>query len=180
MEIKLTEAESQICALLDECTRQLKDAKGISTSCRIAGGWVRDKVNEASTGSESSCLPPRFVPQLLGSQSNDIDIALENMMGVDFAEHFVSFVSLQKHLPVKSVTRIKCNPGQSKHLETGRTTVLGIEMDFVNLRSEEYAEDSRIPTDIVSMRIAGTALYSYRIIGIWYSTSGCLAERHHY
>jgi tRNA nucleotidyltransferase (CCA-adding enzyme) len=72
------------------------------------------------------------------------------MMGVTFAEHFISFVSLKKGLPVKDVKKIERNPDQSKHLETGRTTVLDVEMDFVNLRSEEYAGDSRIPTEIVS------------------------------
>jgi tRNA nucleotidyltransferase (CCA-adding enzyme) len=92
----------------------------------------------------------------LGAQSNDIDIALENMMGVVFAEHFVSFVSSQKYLPVKAVAKIERNPGQSKHLETGRTTVLDVELDFVNLRSEEYAGDSRIPTEIVSVHITRT------------------------
>jgi hypothetical protein len=45
LEVKLTEVESQVCALLDECTQQMKDEKGLSTSCRVAGGWVRDKVN---------------------------------------------------------------------------------------------------------------------------------------
>ena len=70
------------------------------------------------------------------------------MMGTTFAEHFVSFVS-SKNLPVKSVSTIFRNPEQSKHLETARTTVLGVELDFVNLRSESYAEDSRIPTEVV-------------------------------
>ena len=44
MEIKLTEQEDELCALLDECTRSMKEGEGIETSCRIAGGWVRDKV----------------------------------------------------------------------------------------------------------------------------------------
>lgn len=70
-------------------------------------------------------------------------------MGVAFAEHFVDFVSAQKHLPVKAVAKIESNPDQSKHLETARTTVLDTELDFVNLRSEEYADDSRIPTGVV-------------------------------
>lgn len=70
-------------------------------------------------------------------------------MGVVFAEHFVDFVSAQKHLPVKAVAKIESNPDQSKHLETARTTVLDTELDFVNLRSEEYADDSRIPTGVV-------------------------------
>ena len=43
LDIRLTEVESQLCVLLDDCTKQLAE-KGIHTSCRIAGGWVRDKV----------------------------------------------------------------------------------------------------------------------------------------
>ncbi|KAM5531520.1 hypothetical protein V8D89_014845 [Ganoderma adspersum] len=107
----------------------MKEDEGVQTSCRIAGGWVRDK--------------------LLGSQCNDIDIALENMMGVTFAERFVDFCGTTKDLAVKNVAKIESNPDQSKHLETARTTILGIELDFVNLRSEEYAENSRIPTQVV-------------------------------
>ncbi len=39
------------------------------------------------------------------------------------------------------------NPDQSKHLETARMTVAGLELDLVNLRSEKYADQtSRIPT----------------------------------
>ena len=37
------------------------------------------------------------------------------------------------------------NPEQSKHLETARLKLAGLEIDLVNLRSETYA-DSRIPT----------------------------------
>ncbi|KAI0666245.1 hypothetical protein C8Q78DRAFT_1109269 [Trametes maxima] len=128
LEIKLTKEEDELCTLLDQCTQHIKDAEGIETSCRIAGGWVRDK--------------------LLGSQCNDIDIALENMMGVPFAERFVDYCQAVKGLDVKSVAKIESNPDQSKHLETARTTVMDIELDFVNLRSEEYAENSRIPSQV--------------------------------
>ncbi|OCH92693.1 hypothetical protein OBBRIDRAFT_726351 [Obba rivulosa] len=127
MEVRLTETEDQLCTLLDECTRRLKEEKGTQTACRIAGGWVRDK--------------------LLGSESNDIDIALENMMGVPFAEAFVAHCA-EKKMTTKSVARIESNPDQSKHLETARTTILGTELDFVNLRSEEYTANSRIPTQV--------------------------------
>ena len=71
-------------------------------------------------------------------------------MGVSFAERFVEFCRTTKNLTVKNVAKIESNPDQSKHLETARTTILGIELDFVNLRSEEYAENSRIPTQVVS------------------------------
>ncbi|KAH9043849.1 hypothetical protein EDB85DRAFT_2071073 [Lactarius pseudohatsudake] len=127
LDIRLTEVESQLCILLDDCTKQLAE-KGIHTSCRIAGGWVRDK--------------------LLGSHNNDIDIALENMTGHAFALEFTEFASKLKRLPVKSVAVVKGNPGQSKHLETAKTTILGLDLDFVNLRDEAYAEDSRIPTQV--------------------------------
>ena len=73
-------------------------------------------------------------------------------MGVTFAERFVEFCRETKNLAVKNVAKIESNPDQSKHLETARTTILGIELDFVNLRSEEYAENSRIPTQVVSPR----------------------------
>lgn len=81
--------------------------------------------------------------------SNDIDVALSNMMGVTFAALFVDYCSKVKGLKVSQIARIESNPEQSKHLETARTTVLGRELDFVNLRSEEYSQDSRIPTHIV-------------------------------
>ena len=39
---------------------------GLKTTLRVAGGWVRDK--------------------LLGKESDDIDIALDDMFGEDFAK----------------------------------------------------------------------------------------------
>ena len=119
--------------------------------------------------------------QLLGSQCNDIDIALENMMGVPFAERFVEFCRTQKDLTVKNVAKIESNPDQSKHLETARTTILGIELDFVNLKSEEYAENSRIPTQVVS--VAGPALLIdviLNIAGLRYALTRCCKTRHHH
>ena len=70
------------------------------------------------------------------------------MMGVPFAEKLAEFM-VSRDMATRSITKIASNPQQSKHLETARTIVLGIELDFVNLRSEEYAASSRIPTDIV-------------------------------
>ena len=43
-QVHLTETESDLCALLDECTVWMKQERGIQTACRVAGGWVRDKV----------------------------------------------------------------------------------------------------------------------------------------
>ncbi|CAM0950163.1 unnamed protein product [Alopecurus aequalis] len=46
----------------------------------------------------------------------------------------------------KGIGVIQCNPDQSKHLETATMLIYGTWIDFVNLRSEKYAENSRIPT----------------------------------
>ncbi|PBK76666.1 hypothetical protein ARMSODRAFT_1078769 [Armillaria solidipes] len=127
LKVELTEGEDRLCKLLDECTQYLKTEKDISTSCRIAGGWVRDK--------------------LLGSQSNDIDIALSDMMGYPFAEHLAAFAN-SRGIETGSISKIAQNPDQSKHLETATLKILGLELDLVNLRSEEYATNSRIPTDV--------------------------------
>jgi tRNA nucleotidyltransferase (CCA-adding enzyme) len=72
------------------------------------------------------------------------------MTGHAFADEFTEFASKLKRLPIKSVAIVKGNPGQSKHLETAKTTLLGFDLDFVNLRDEAYAQDSRIPTQVVS------------------------------
>jgi uncharacterized protein with FMN-binding domain len=59
--IQLTVKERQLCNLLLKVVK----SNSLSTTMRIAGGWVRDK--------------------LLGLSSTDIDISLDNMMGKDFA-----------------------------------------------------------------------------------------------
>ncbi|KAI0320982.1 hypothetical protein OF83DRAFT_1101804 [Amylostereum chailletii] len=69
-------------------------------------------------------------------------------MGYPFAVEFTEFASKVKNIPAKQVTTVKGNPNQSKHLETAKTSVLDLDLDFVNLRAEEYADSSRIPTSV--------------------------------
>lgn len=40
---------------------------------------------------------------------------------------------------------IETNPEQSKHLETARVKIHGLQIDLVNLRSETYSQTSRVP-----------------------------------
>lgn len=70
------------------------------------------------------------------------------MMGVTFAEHLVRFMGEKGHVMREPAT-IARNPDQSKHLETAMVNILGLDIDLVNLRSEVYAEGSRIPTEVV-------------------------------
>ncbi|KAG8900814.1 CCA tRNA nucleotidyltransferase, mitochondrial [Tulasnella sp. 403] len=145
-EIRLTEQEDSLCTLLDECTKHLaktrEDLQPIE--CRIAGGWVRDKCTPFQA---ELSLWDSNNGKLLGKESNDIDIALSSIMGIAFAELFVPFLE-DRGIEVRNVTKIAMNPEQSKHLETCRATLMGLEIDFVNLRSEEYAIGSRIPTKV--------------------------------
>ena len=42
--VRLNEVEDRLCSLLDEFVQHLEEHDGIQTTCRFAGGWVRDKV----------------------------------------------------------------------------------------------------------------------------------------
>lgn len=41
-------------------------------------------------------------------------------------------------LETRTIAVIQANPDQSKHLETANVKVMGLEIDFVHLRSETY------------------------------------------
>lgn len=119
--IQLTDEEQALFKELLDATKQA----GLSTTLRCAGGWVRDK--------------------LMGRSSLDIDIALDDLMGREFADRVNEYLRAHGE-ETHHVAVIMSNPEQSKHLETARMKVRGIWIDLVNLRSEEYAHHSRIPT----------------------------------
>ncbi|PIA30102.1 hypothetical protein AQUCO_05700073v1 [Aquilegia coerulea] len=122
--IEITEIEKKIFDRLLEVVHHFNR----DTQLRVAGGWVRDK--------------------LLGKECNDIDIAVDNMSGKEFCEkinHYLSIIGEEK----QGIGVIRCNPEQSKHLETARMRLYNIWIDFVNLRSEDYTKNKnkrRIPT----------------------------------
>lgn len=62
-EIQLTEKEENIFAFLMDIVKE----NNLNTTVRVAGGWVRDK--------------------LCGKENNDIDLALDDMNGRQFADH---------------------------------------------------------------------------------------------
>lgn len=127
----MTAEESSIFTFL---LQVLKD-NNKSTTLRVAGGWVRDK--------------------LMGKESDDIDIALDDMYGEEFAEIIrqkiydddvkAGKIDPTKEKKGKNYGVIKANSEKSKHLETAVIKVQGVFIDLVNLRSEEYGADSRVP-----------------------------------
>uniref|UniRef100_A0A7S1TBR5 Poly A polymerase head domain-containing protein n=1 Tax=Compsopogon caeruleus TaxID=31354 RepID=A0A7S1TBR5_9RHOD len=120
--IRLTELEERLFDTL----MTVVDERGLRTTLRVGGGWVRDK--------------------LLGLDVDevDIDIALDDMLGREFAEMVNQWLCDNK-LESHHVGVIKCNPEQSKHLETARIKIFGLWIDLVNLRTETYTHNSRIP-----------------------------------
>ncbi|EGW30732.1 uncharacterized protein SPAPADRAFT_142212 [Spathaspora passalidarum NRRL Y-27907] len=128
--ITLTAPERRVRELLVEYCNYYNTQNGIGEEdqleLRITGGWVRDK--------------------LLGNESHDIDIAVNHLTGEQFAHGLSDYVSkYQPDLDMHTLHTIKKNPDKSKHLETCTTKLYGIDIDFVNLRSEEYSLDSRVP-----------------------------------
>lgn len=90
---------------------------------RVVGGFVRDK--------------------LLGRNNKDIDIALDTITGAKFANAVVDHMR-SNGKDIKNIGIIKQATEQSKHLEVATTFIYGLPIDFVNLRTETYA-NSRIP-----------------------------------
>jgi len=121
-DIWLTPKEAQIIGTLKAVIHHYK----LDVTPRIAGGWVRDK--------------------LLGLASDDIDIALDTMLGEELAQHVQNYLAQQDDSSAcSSVGVIRSNPAQSKHLNTATFKLHGQSVDMNNLRTEFYDTDSRIP-----------------------------------
>ncbi|KAK7237740.1 CTP:tRNA cytidylyltransferase [Aureococcus anophagefferens] len=120
--VELTKEEAELVEVL--CAA----AAPTGTTVRICGGWVRDKA--------------------LGRVTKDVDVALDNVSGAAFAARVSEALAARGGDRGSNIGVIAANPEQSKHLETATMRLCGIEVDFVNLRSESYADagDTRIPT----------------------------------
>ncbi|KAK3338208.1 hypothetical protein B0H65DRAFT_434532 [Neurospora tetraspora] len=144
--IPLNAVEAQLKGLLvdvaeyinksQEAAEAEKEGKNVNEPVilRWAGGWVRDK--------------------LLGTESHDIDVAINNMTGEAFALRLRDYCDAdpahrERHsigpADVGNLHKIARNPDKSKHLETTTIKLFGLDVDFVNLRKETYTEDSRNP-----------------------------------
>ncbi|KAI3837753.1 hypothetical protein MKX03_010931 [Papaver bracteatum] len=121
--IELTDKEKQIFDRL----LQVVDHYDLQTQLRVAGGWVWDK--------------------LIGKESNDIDIALENMMGDEFCDKINEYSSFLKEKKQRKVRVIKSNPEKSKHFTTTIMRLHGVKIDFVNLVSPETCVEFGSPKE---------------------------------
>lgn len=170
--INLTEEEEELFNILLEVMQESE----ITSTLRVAGGWVRDKLlateefrrgNARGANDSSDRIVDRLTSKFKGPSSGrqgtkvigadssrtlidphdvpvDIDIALDDMLGREFADHLNEWMTQHGRKKI-SVGVVLKNPEKSKHLETATMKVGKFWIDFVNLRAEEYTEDSRIP-----------------------------------
>ncbi|KAJ6787316.1 hypothetical protein PWT90_09131 [Aphanocladium album] len=132
--IQLDPRERRLRDLLVDVSRSIDNGPGAEpVVLRWAGGWVRDK--------------------LLGSASHDIDVAINTMTGGQFTEHLRAHCQKPDVVAAHNLVAgdigsphtVARQPDKSKHLETAILRLFGLDLDFVNLRKETYAEDSRNP-----------------------------------
>ncbi|KAL7711873.1 PolyA polymerase [Entamoeba marina] len=113
--------------------RELNDMNklyNLNSTIRVVGGWVRDK--------------------LLGKESHDIDITVDNMSGVAFAQNVQKYMTEHTSHVISSIGVIQPNPKAGKHLETATLHIDHLPLDFCNLRGEDYATstETKIGTPI--------------------------------
>lgn len=135
--MQLDPLEKQLKGLLLDVAAHIDTAEAKTPDNKVvlrwAGGWVRDK--------------------LLGKPSHDIDVAINCMTGEVFGDNLRQFCDIpenkEKHNlrpeDIGNLHTIGKNPEKSKNLETATVKLFGLDVDFVNLRTETYTEDSRNP-----------------------------------
>ena len=82
--------------------------------------------------------------KLMGLESHDIDIALDDMTGEAFVVKMNEYLK-SKNEKTRGFGVTKLNPEKSKNLETACVSIKDLWIDVVNLRGENYTENSRVP-----------------------------------
>ncbi|KAL9317742.1 hypothetical protein ACSQ67_014259 [Phaseolus vulgaris] len=129
----------------------------LETQLRVAGGWVRDKLLGKECYDIDIALDNMMGTEFVDKVREYLLTIGEDAQGVCVIERFffcffffcVLFTGLVAGLGCDCQTghtNLLPNPDQSKHLETARMRLFDMWIDFVNLRSEEYTENSRIPS----------------------------------
>jgi len=133
-------------------TSKYKTSSAQSTSAgrfgaKVIGGGKKNKKNNKNSSSNNSAGAASNAGSMQRFQQHepvDIDIALDDMLGREFAELLNECLSKMGE-KTHGVGVVLKNPEKSKHLETATMKVGTFWIDFVNLRAEEYTQDSRIP-----------------------------------
>lgn len=128
--IKLTldQTEQQIFSFIREAIKSIP----VTPVARVAGGWIRDK--------------------LLGKPSKDIDITIEGMKGIDFANYLKKYAEGlygPKQKVIGTIKDTEARPEQIKNLSVAFLRIFGQDVEILNLRGNEvYAEGDRNPVSV--------------------------------
>lgn len=128
--ISLTQEEIELFRVV----REVRDQYCRSTTLRIGGGWVRDKLLNRCQASP------------------DIDFVLDNKSGNEFAQLVQQYYLSKESVPAKDASKITTatlkdyTATQSGHLQTASLRIENLDVDFNQLRFERYDRDSRVPS----------------------------------
>lgn len=147
--ILLSSAEKHAIGVIQAVNAELL----VPQTCRIAGGWVRDK--------------------LLGEPTTDMDISLDSMSGLEFARHIIRYGRKHPEAKVGKLYVVEQNAAKSKHLQTAALEIGDFSgdnaIDFVNLRTETYASDSRVPEAKLGTPECDALRRDFTINGLFYN-----------
>ncbi|GAB1222832.1 hypothetical protein ENUP19_0121G0193 [Entamoeba nuttalli] len=115
--IHLTQNEVMVFDLLKQTVLHFK----LSTIIRVVGGWVRDK--------------------LLGKESHDIDITVDNMQSYQFSQYLQKYINEHTQHNVSGIGVIHKNHSAGKHLETATLRIDNIAIDICRLRASDYCDN---------------------------------------
>eukprot|EP00571_Detonula_confervacea_P007825 CAMPEP_0172326938 /NCGR_PEP_ID=MMETSP1058-20130122/58057_1 /TAXON_ID=83371 /ORGANISM="Detonula confervacea, Strain CCMP 353" /LENGTH=844 /DNA_ID=CAMNT_0013043845 /DNA_START=142 /DNA_END=2676 /DNA_ORIENTATION=+ len=124
------------------CVSRVEEFGGSKSENHETGALNRNTFRYKGENSVYASSPPD--KSLSVTVPVDIDIALDDKLGREFADELNQWLSAHGR-ETHSVGVVLKNPEKSKHLETATMRVNNYWIDFVNLRAEEYTSDSRIP-----------------------------------
>ena len=110
IDIKLNQKENECFSTIINI---LKKNNLNLTKCRVAGGWVRDK--------------------LLGKENNDIDLAIDGIKGSEFAE----LINKELYPDNTKYGIFHQNPKKEKNIEIVNIILFNSSIDITNLRCED-------------------------------------------
>jgi tRNA nucleotidyltransferase/poly(A) polymerase len=126
VKIELTPLEKNIFSFILAAKNHFPQTKNVIP--RIAGGWVRD--------------------HLMDVPSDDIDCAIDKLSGVEFVQYLKKYDQLIGDGKVTGgihSTSLNKTGLESDALQVAALSIFGQMIEFVNLRTEEYSDTSRVP-----------------------------------
>lgn len=92
---------------------------------------------------------------MIGRESSDIDFAIDDMTGAEFVKLLNEYRVQSTDDENSKFEVISYNSEETKQLDKVKVKILDTFVDVVNLRSEVYSSNSRIPQTVINDSISG-------------------------